>query len=294
MASTEDILSNFDPTDLKHQVSIDHKPDKESTWPYPKEKDGFIYAHNSLRESILAVRETMEIMKSRNDSLTSWQIKALSTACSAHLVHMDDHHKNEDEIFAPFARKRYHYPEKIVAEHDELYRKIKVVRKAIHELQEGSTVDPLLARWIEYQDTALPHMWTEEVTALPLTRAYYTPEELHPVVMEMFKDSPKISLGAFIYFLGADRFRNEFMKQEGIPFFVWYISFNQAFKVFKREFIDNLDALKSGTELPSSNFGPLYLLAFLGVALVLLPGVFGNLAKTRLGEWARLPHLARP
>jgi len=37
------------------------------------------------------------------------------------------------------------------------------------------------------------------------------------------------------------------MPQEGIPWFVWYIAFRSHVNVFQREFIDEVEALKSGT-----------------------------------------------
>ena len=53
-------------------------------------------------------------------------------------------------------------------------------------------------------------------------------------------------MGSFITTMGEDRFRNEFMAQEGIPWFVWYIDFVFRVKLYKKEFESQVDALKAG------------------------------------------------
>ena len=55
-------------------------------------------------------------------------------------------------------------------------------------------------------------------------------------------------MGSIIYHMGVERWRNEFMKQEGIPFFVWYLVFSSGLKLYEREVIKHVDALKSGVE----------------------------------------------
>ena len=46
--------------------------------------------------------------------------------------------------------------------------------------------------------------------------------------------------------MGKDRLRNEFMKDHGIPFFVWYIAFSIAFHLYEKEVVAAMTALKSG------------------------------------------------
>ena len=50
---------------------------------------------------------------------------------------------------------------------------------------------------------------------------------------------------AFEGTVGVDRFRKEFMKQEKIPFFVWYLVFMWCLGHFERDFLAPVDALKS-------------------------------------------------
>ena len=49
---------------------------------------------------------------------------------------------------------------------------------------------------------------------------------------------------------GGDAFRNEFMKQEGIPGFVWYIDFKSRHDTFVKEFLQPIEAVKNGVEPP--------------------------------------------
>jgi hypothetical protein len=51
--------------------------------------------------------------------------------------------------------------------------------------------------------------------------------------------------------MGIEKFRKEFMKQEGIPFFVWYIDFKSRHKAFAKEFKTPVTALKAGEEAKS-------------------------------------------
>ena len=58
----------------------------------------------------------------------------------------------------------------------------------------------------------------------------------------------QIEMGSFIVVMGIEKFRNEFMVAAGIPGFVWYIDFSGRVKYFQREFVDRMEALKTGAE----------------------------------------------
>ena len=54
--------------------------------------------------------------------------------------------------------------------------------------------------------------------------------------------------------MGEDRFRSEFMKQEKIPFFVWYLVFGGALKLYEKEIVAPAEAIKAGVEpVPQSS-----------------------------------------
>lgn len=120
------------------------------------------------------------------------------------------------------------------------------IDKNFHDIKPGSTVDAALSEWTQYQKYMLPHLQEEEEIGLPLFRAYFTPKEATAIVMEILKHSPKLELGAIIYFCGVKNFRQDFMVQENIPFFVWYIDFQFKYNLFKDTFVKNLEAVKGG------------------------------------------------
>jgi hypothetical protein len=122
------------------------------------------------------------------------------------------------------------------------------LEKLFKELKEGGTIDILLTTWIDYEDNMLPHLIMEEEQGLPLMRAYFTLEEIKPIVQEIVKHSPKHELGALVYWCGPDYFRNEFMPQEGIPSFVWYVDFQFKYSAYQQVFVKNVEAVKAGIE----------------------------------------------
>lgn len=92
----------------------------------------------------------------------------------------------------------------------------------------------------------LPHLAEEEEIGLPLFRAYYAPHEADAIEQKIIAQAPTHSLGGFVYHDGTDRFRREFMKDHGIPFFVWYLVFRKHYKEYVNDVVKNVEALKTG------------------------------------------------
>jgi hemerythrin-like domain-containing protein len=239
-----------DTTDKKYQASAEFKPDKESTWTFPSQHDGWVHAHNALRGELTAVREALVAVENRRIPLEEWEINALKRVTSAHFEHIHAHHSNEDDLFVPELRKRINFPEKLVTDHIGLVEKLEELENIINNIKVGDLLHDsnLLQQWITYQEMMLPHLKEEEDIGLPLMRAYYTPKDIAPIVQKLVAKSPTIEIGSMIYFMGVDRCRNEFMKQEGIPGFVWYVDFKFKYKYFVKEFVHNVDALRSGVK----------------------------------------------
>jgi hypothetical protein len=85
------IMPSIDTQDPKYQVTDQFKPDKESTWKYPAERDGWRIAHNAIRGELAFMRETLQIIRGR--ALQQWEVQALKEAANAHLLHIRSHHK---------------------------------------------------------------------------------------------------------------------------------------------------------------------------------------------------------
>ena len=102
-----------DVTDPQYQVSPNFPPDKESTWHYPANEDGWVLAHNSIRYELQHFQEALEALVKRNDTLDQWHVDALQQAIAGHLEHVHGHHHIEDDLFGPFLKDRIRYPEKV-------------------------------------------------------------------------------------------------------------------------------------------------------------------------------------
>ena len=97
-----------------------------------------------------------------------------------------------------------------------------------------------------------PHLKEEEDIAVPLMRAYFTKEDLRPLIMKLIKKGADYEMGSFIHTFTPEAFRKDFMVQEGIPFFIWYIDFRFQYRCFAKDFVKNIDHLKRGTAPPKS------------------------------------------
>lgn len=124
---------------------------------------------------------------------------------------------------------------------------------AVKALKTGDKIDAILKDFFIYESDMLPHLKQEEDQCLPLLRAYFTPEEVAPKIQEIIGNGPKIEMGSFITCMGIDKFRSEFMPQEGIPGFVYFIDFYFRVQAFNTGFSIPAEALKSGEEPKQSS-----------------------------------------
>ncbi|GKY98741.1 hypothetical protein MPSEU_000830400 [Mayamaea pseudoterrestris] len=242
----------INPCDPIYQVSKDFAPDKESTWPHPKEQDGWVLAHNSLRSEITALKSALMAIHKRGGIKTQWEIKALQGASAAHLEHIHAHHSNEDEIMTPFITTRAKYPDRLTEDHDGIVKQLRLLESMIMALKVSDNVEKLLKEFIAYEEDLLPHLAEEEEIGLPLMRAYFTPEDLKPAIARIVKQSTKLELGSLVGAAGEDYIRNTFMPNEGIPFFVWHIDFYWKYRLFRKQFSNNVQALVEGQEQKKS------------------------------------------
>ena len=118
----------------------------------------------------------------------------------------------------------------------------------VGSLKKNDKIDDLLQNWIEYENMMLPHLLEEEEIGLPLFRAYFDPKSASEVTFKILNQASRLELGSFIYFMGEETFRKDVMIRENIPCIAWHLQFKKALKVFVREFIDNVEALRVGKE----------------------------------------------
>ena len=151
------------------------------------------------------------------------QILSIKTWWNSHSIHIHEHHSNEDNYFNPFIRQRINYPDKLETDHEQLIEHMDKIETVINNLSKNDSVDELLSLWNEYSDKMLLHLLEEENIGLPLVMAYFTPKEVSKVTSEFAKKGDKCAIGSFIHWMGSKENCMEFMKHEGIPWFVWYL-----------------------------------------------------------------------
>jgi hypothetical protein len=103
----------FDVTDKVWQLHGKFSPDKESAWSHPKEKDGWVLAHDALRHDLQALISTLETMQARKSPFGDWQAGCFQKAWNGHFHFIHMHHNNEDHILAPVLKTRFKYPDKV-------------------------------------------------------------------------------------------------------------------------------------------------------------------------------------
>jgi glutamate synthase domain-containing protein 1 len=93
----DDSLKNFSPTDPRYTVNEQFPPNKEGTWPYPKEKCGWMMVHNALRGEIIQFQDTLTAIKARRGTLKAWEVECIQDVFIAHLYNMEEHHSQLDK-----------------------------------------------------------------------------------------------------------------------------------------------------------------------------------------------------
>ena len=159
--------------------------------------------------------------------LAEWEIAAMKKWWTHHAVHVHSHHRNEDERFGPYIAERVKLPEKLTSDHTKLvaildkleglFAALTVASTAaqISEVRaDGRVVEPVYIAyphfqltipatfpavsqmWCAYESMMLPHLFEEEMISLPLVMAYFKGSEFGPLVGEIVKKDPPMSLGA--------------------------------------------------------------------------------------------------
>ena len=234
--------------DLKeYQKDPAFPPDKTSLWAdRKKEDDHWVISHNSLRGELDELTTCLTALGDTKP-LEAWQLTALKHVWMYHYEHIQKHHESEEVVLQPFVGTRVKYPESISNGHKELELKLNIlhnlVTQELPEKAEGG-IQPLADLFAPYKMFLEEHLKEEEEVALPLIRAFFTPDE--------FKETGKAMgqagghAGSFVYYVGADKFKNETMAKLGIPFFVWYVAFKGALKEYEESVIKNVTALQEG------------------------------------------------
>lgn len=241
----------MDPKD--YQLDANHSPDKESSWKYPKESDRWFLIHVALRAEIDALQDAFAKVIERSE-VPDWMLPYIQTCWSNHEASVRDHCAREDSELIPFLSSRIDFSkdDETQQEHEELTKQWDNLSKLVKGLSSSNdkvkTLKDVNDCLEDYKALFLRHTDHEEQVGLVLMRAYFTMDEMGPLSRKLQEEAPDFSTGALIYFMGEERFRNEFMKHNGIPFFVWHVGFKKYLQKYRTEMEEPLEALKSGEE----------------------------------------------
>merc|ERR1719230_214082 len=84
---------------------------------------------------------------------------------------------------------------------------------------------------------------------LPLARAYFTPAEIERVVAQFLKRADPRSMGSFVHVMGHKKDALLFMRENGIPPFVWHIpgkGFKSLRTLYRAKMQVHIDSLLAG------------------------------------------------
>merc|ERR1719440_183274 len=149
----------------------------------------------------------------------------------------------------PVLRKRIFYPEKLEADHVDLVAAMDAIAECVRSLKTGDTLEGLGALWARYETIMLPHLFEEEQVGLPLARAYFTPSEIEKVTSEFLKKGDPVSLGSFVHVMGHKKDAQAFMRENGIPPFVWHVpgkGFKALRTLYREKMQSHIDSLLAG------------------------------------------------
>lgn len=251
-APDEPLIDGFrtptvDVTDLRYQADPAYLPDKTHLWKAPAEHDGWVHAHNAIRYEIGELKRVIEALGST--ALVEWQVTSVQAWWACHETHVHEHHSNEDDYLNPVLRKRINYPEKLEADHVELVAAMDAIGAAVRALGPGATLTRLYPLWLRYESLMLPHLFEEEQVGLPLARAYFTPQEIEKVTSQFLKTGDPVALGSFVHVMGHKAEARQFMKENGIPGFVWHIpgkGFKSLRTLYRTKQQVHIDSLLAG------------------------------------------------
>ena len=232
------------------------KPDKATKWSIEDGDDGWSLSHLSIRGEIELLLQSLQALATHSinerSMMDDWKVESLEAMWKHHRSHIVSHQTVEDEILQPALEERFRYPDKAAAGHAELEGLLTKIDQALQSVVRDKTrtsVQNLLTiSFNDYRKAMLEHLHAEEALGVPLLRAYFTQAEFKPIGRTMGKTGGPP--GSFVYFMGEDKFRNDFMKRAGMPSFVWHMVFAPAVQEFRNDFLRHATALTETNEPP--------------------------------------------
>jgi len=195
-------------------------------------------------------------MKKVLDALTyleSWQILSIQTWWKGHSAHMKFHCENENKYLHPVMSDRFDFPShNMKQDHDDINGHLHKLSSIIRDLkprggkeEEEEQLKYLLEAWEKYMNTAIRHFREEEAESVIPIRKAFECREWGEIIKSFFDNGAKEEFGSFIYAMGEDTFRKEFMRKRKIPGFVWALVFRKNLKYYKTSMAKHMHNLQT-------------------------------------------------
>mmetsp|Transcript_1063 Transcript_1063/g.1490 ORF Transcript_1063/g.1490 Transcript_1063/m.1490 type:complete len:173 (-) Transcript_1063:40-558(-) len=168
---------------------------------------------------------------------------------------MKFHCENENKYLHPAMSDRFDFPsQKLKKDHDDINEHLHKLSSIIRDLkpsggneEKQQQLQHLLEAWEKYMDTVIRHFREEEAESVISTRKAFECTEWGPIIKSFFDNGAKEEFGSFIYAMGEDTFRKDFMRKRKIPGFVWALAFRKNLKYYKTSMAKHMDDLQTNS-----------------------------------------------
>lgn len=215
--------------------------------------DGWTLAHDALRGEVYDFLAVLDTLSTQQEPISHRQARAMNKWWQGHLKHMQSHHANEDRIVKAFVQQRFTYPDFMDEDHEEVEHHFDRLSKLVRRLYVSRTdhdrtdaFSQLRRAFQEYADCLLPHLLAEEAIAIPLTRAYFTPNEVQRLTNRLARIGPRVETGAIVHYVGPSKLKRAMTLQHA-PFqrVAWALILNPRYRYYKRHMIALLNDIVS-------------------------------------------------
>jgi len=255
------MAEEFNVLDAKWSKDAEKYPnDKAETWSKnPVSRDGWFVIHEAIRLEMNEFKDAAAAIKTlletEDKEFPAWMAVNLKTWWDYHEELVHSHHDHEEKIFFPALSERINFPPKLTDDHVELVRLLTVTSDAVKAFSsdEGDKAAKLVKiiavanAHKELQEHMCPHLKEEEDIGIALQRAYFTPKEVAAITAEIMQTLTAYEEGMFFRMFKTPAEMKLFLKQEGIPFFVYW-KFTGSITTYMNDIKHLLDDIIAGEQ----------------------------------------------
>ena len=233
------------------QISPCFPPDKSGTWTFGIDVDGWKLAHDALRGEIRDFQHALNVLEQDQVPPTRQQSRALRRWWNGHVRHTQSHHKNEDRIVKSFVEQRFVYPAFMEDDHVKIDHHLETISELTRRLSSTraakdrtKVLKRLREAFEEYVNDFLPHLQAEEDLGIPLTRAYFSPQEVRGLTNRLASRGPGVETGAIVHYVGREKL-NHAMQLQNVPNprVLWVLILNPRHRYYQRHMLRSLDRI---------------------------------------------------